>query len=119
MFGGREIFEEVTAPQCEMLSVCFPVKLTIGLGHFLGSVFVSLHARTFLDSTSKSRVGLIIQQFGQISSPVRHFTMIWSTLWTVSTKRRSSDSEIPKISSISSSARRETPMRSTIFVLDR
>lgn len=48
--GAKEAFEEVAAPQCKHQLNSSLSKLTLGLGHFHGSVFVTIHAKLFLES---------------------------------------------------------------------
>jgi hypothetical protein len=52
----KEGFEEIAAPQCSFKLVFIPLKLLKSAdyipGHFHGSVFVTMHARRFLESMS-------------------------------------------------------------------
>lgn len=48
--GNREGFEEIAAPQCKLLFKSASLDLPFLAGHFHGSVFVTLHAKTFLNS---------------------------------------------------------------------
>ena len=51
--AAKETFEEVAAPQCTITFVflSFPfIHALLSLGHFHGSVFVSINARVFLES---------------------------------------------------------------------
>ena len=52
--ASKETFEEVAAPQCTTIShfYCSHPFIHALLGHFFGSVFVSIHARLFLHSKS-------------------------------------------------------------------
>jgi hypothetical protein len=49
----KEIFEEIAAPQCSFLFITFKIISVHYIpGHYHGSVFVTVHARRFLESMS-------------------------------------------------------------------
>ena len=51
----KESFEEIAAPQCSFVFISLEISSTSAHyipGHFHGSVFVTLHARRFLESMS-------------------------------------------------------------------
>ena len=48
--GNHNSFEEIAAPQCK-INAYFPSIAKTYSGHFHGSVFVTMHARNFLNGT--------------------------------------------------------------------
>jgi hypothetical protein len=49
---AKDTFSEVAAPQCKTFYDFLHINLIITTGHFHGSVFVTIHARLFLESMS-------------------------------------------------------------------
>ena len=52
--ANQEIFKAITAPECASFSVP-PSPLALIAGHFLGSIFVSIYSRIFLNSKATAR----------------------------------------------------------------
>ena len=49
----KENFEETAAPQCSFIFITLKIASAHSIpGHFFGSVFVTIHAKRFLESMS-------------------------------------------------------------------
>ena len=90
------------------------------IGHFHGSVFVSIHAKIFLESSSTQNhyFKLCAKSVFQASSKTRHLSTISTISFAVSIRLRSQGSGMPKNPSISSLVRPAITTISTISGLD-
>ena len=103
--AAKETFEEVAAPQCRVTFTFWShpfIHALLPSGHFYGSVFVSIHARLFLDSMYPCYLAYsFIFTPIQISWQIRLSSTTLNILFDALIKRRNYASEKLKNHSIS------------------